>query len=187
MSVTRVALLRAINVGGHNVKMADLRELFEEMGFGNVSTVIASGNVIFETIAAQAKHRDRLERRIEAVLFPALGYDAHTYIRTPDELNAIAQSTPFDAAHFANPGSTLYVTFLRTAPGPEVLSRIAALRNPVDEYAISDSELYWLYHRNLGESRVKPAQITKALGGVDSGGTNRNITSVKRIAAAVAR
>ena len=48
MSVeTYVALLRGINVGGRNVKMDRLREIFESLGFSNVETFIASGNVIF--------------------------------------------------------------------------------------------------------------------------------------------
>ena len=46
-----IAFLRAINVGGHTVKMDRLREIFESLGFANVETFIASGNVVFETTA----------------------------------------------------------------------------------------------------------------------------------------
>ena len=68
-----IAFLRAINVGGHIVKMDELRRLFTELGFANVATLIASGNVIFQTDAA-GDGRD-LEWRIERHLQQALGYD----------------------------------------------------------------------------------------------------------------
>ena len=57
-----VAFLRAINVGGRRVKMHHLRELFESLGFSNVETFIASGNVIFDSPAEDTR---KLEQRIE--------------------------------------------------------------------------------------------------------------------------
>jgi len=56
-----IAFLRAINVGGHTVKMDHLRSLFEALGFSNVETFIASGNVIFES---KSKSTRALERRL---------------------------------------------------------------------------------------------------------------------------
>ena len=52
-----VAFLRGINVGGHRVSMADLRDVFTSLKFGNVDTFIASGNVIFDAPAALAEAR----------------------------------------------------------------------------------------------------------------------------------
>ena len=68
-SVRYVAFLRAINVGGHVVKMDRLRRIFESMRFRNVETFIASGNVIFEA----AGNADVLERRIEKGLAVGAG------------------------------------------------------------------------------------------------------------------
>ena len=62
-----IAFLRAINVGGHTVKMDRLREIFETMGFSNVETFIASGNVIFET---KSKDVDSLVKMIKKKLEP---------------------------------------------------------------------------------------------------------------------
>src|SRR5512142_743545 len=92
-----VAFLRAINLGGHTVKMDHLRGLFEEMDFTHVETFIASGNVIFE--AASADPRD-LELKIEESLLSNLGYDVATYIRTPEELAEIIQYEPFQDAGY---------------------------------------------------------------------------------------
>ena len=78
-----VALLRAINVGGHVVKMEKLRALFDELAFKDVETVIASGNVLFSSGAPNAA---ALEEKIERHLKAALGYEVTTFIRTPREM-----------------------------------------------------------------------------------------------------
>jgi len=73
-----VAFLRAINVGGHTVKMDHLRGLFEALSFSNVETFIASGNVIFDT---KSKDQQTLERKIEKHLRETLGYAVTTFDR----------------------------------------------------------------------------------------------------------
>jgi uncharacterized protein (DUF1697 family) len=96
--VTRyVAFLRGINVGGHPVKMEQLAAAFESLGFENVSTFIASGNVIFESSARPAT----LEPRIEQHLGGWLGYAVNTFLRTEKEIASIAAHEPF-----ADPGRT---------------------------------------------------------------------------------
>ena len=74
-----IALLRAINVGGHTVKMDYLKKLFEKIGFVNVETFIASGNVYFET---KLKNQKSIRQTIEKKLEKELGYKVATYIRT---------------------------------------------------------------------------------------------------------
>src|SRR5687768_9846940 len=98
-----IALLRAINVGKHIVKMEKLRSLFEELGFENVETLIASGQVIFETSTSDTS---KVEAKIERHLRSALGYDVVTFIRTPAQLRKVAKLARGD-------GRTLYVFFTR--------------------------------------------------------------------------
>ena len=88
------AFLRAINVGGHTVKMETLVRVFIEMGLVSVETFIASGNVIFE---ADDRNTAALERRIEQALHAALGYPVSTFVRTPAQIAAIARYQPFPA------------------------------------------------------------------------------------------
>ena len=83
------ALLRAINVGGHTVKMDELRALFESVPLKRVESVIASGNILFESASTDAA---KLESRIEAKLEKALGYEVGTYLRTGPELAAVSAS-----------------------------------------------------------------------------------------------
>lgn len=89
------AFLRAINVGGHTVKMDTLWQIFESLGYSSVDTYIASGNVIFE---CPGMERVWLEREIEARLREALGYDVATFLRTPDELAVIVAYRAFPLA-----------------------------------------------------------------------------------------
>src|SRR5271157_3382159 len=101
-----IALLRAINVGGHVVKMDALRGLFESLGFSNVETFIASGNVLFET-----NSNSNLEKKIESKLHTALGYDVATFIRTDAELKAIANYKAFAQSQL-NAATAFNVAFL---------------------------------------------------------------------------
>jgi uncharacterized protein (DUF1697 family) len=87
-----VALLRAINVGGHVVKMEHLRRLFVELGFTGVGSYIQSGNVFFDT---PETGEASLRRRIEERLRGALGYDVPTCLRTVPDLEAIVASDAF--------------------------------------------------------------------------------------------
>ena len=103
-----VAFLRAINVGGHTVKMDALRRHFAALGFADVETFIASGNVVFDTTA---KNTHALEKKIEQHLFAVLGYEVATFIRTDAELAAIAQYQPFSSAALKK-AQALNVAFL---------------------------------------------------------------------------
>jgi len=97
-----VAFLRAINVGGHIVKMDALRRHFASLGFDDVETFIASGNVIFQSRSTAAA---ALERRIEACLEERLGYEVKTFLRTDAEVTAIAAYRAFEPARVASAGS----------------------------------------------------------------------------------
>ncbi len=88
-----IAFLRGINVGGHNVKMEDMRQLFTELGFKHVRSYIQTGNIFFETDALPDR---KLEEKIEAHLYTELGYAVPTFVRTIDEVEAILRDAPFN-------------------------------------------------------------------------------------------
>src|SRR5271155_3083597 len=88
-----VAFLKAINVGGHVVKMDQLRELFSSLKFSNVETFIASGNVIFETKSAPDL---KLERHNDKHLAVELGFQVVTFVGSMEAIRAVNQySSPF--------------------------------------------------------------------------------------------
>ncbi len=104
---TYIAFLRAINVGGHVVKMERLRELFTELGFSNVRTFIQSGNVFFETAETD---RIKLAKLIEDRLQAVLGYEVATMLCTIPELIAILEKAPFKTME-PTPDTRHYIIF----------------------------------------------------------------------------
>ncbi len=175
--VRYIALLRAINVGGHTVKMDVLRGLFEALGFTQVETFIASGNVIFH---APAQPDAPLEAQIAAHLQQALGYAVATFIRTATELTAIAAYAPFTPAELAAPGASLYVAFLASPPDEAAAAKLLAARNSVDDFQIHDREIYWLCRGHFSESLFSGPRFEKTLGRQT---TVRNSTTVQKLAA----
>lgn len=109
-----VAFLRGINVGGHKkISMADLKKAFESLGFRNVRTVLASGNVVFEARGKDRALADTIAARLEQVF----GFPVNVVLRTLKELRAIIDSDPFKGAP-SGPDAKLYVTFLaQKTPG----------------------------------------------------------------------
>jgi uncharacterized protein (DUF1697 family) len=164
-----VAFLRAINVGGHIVKMDRLREIFEALPIKNVSTFIASGNVLFESAAA-AIH---LEASIELQLRKYLGYPVGTFLRTIPELQKVAAHDPFGGQE-----GTLYVAFLKTKPPPDSVRTLTGFSNEIDRFHVSGREAYWLGTAGLSGSTFSGAKLEKILGPA----TVRNITTVKKLA-----
>jgi len=164
-----VAFLRAINVGGHTVKMDELRKLFDSLGLSGVETFIASGNVIFD---APARSTAALEQRIERGLADALGYAVTTFLRTPAELAAIAGARAPD-------DGVLYVGFLKAPPTAEVARRLEAMCTSTDHFRVEGRELYWRLRTKLMESINTGASLERALG---QPMTMRNVTTVVRLA-----
>jgi len=171
MPVRYVAFLRAINVGGHTVKMEQLRRLFEAMGAANVETYIASGNVIFDAAGAA----DVLERRLGAGLEKALKFPVETFLRTVPEVASIAASSVFSEAETT--GGSLYVGFLKTAPAKALRAAVAAPSTSAHRFAVQDREIYWLRVSRADEYAAP--KLDKALGPT----TFRNITTVRKLAA----
>lgn len=173
-----IAFLRGINVGGHIVKMEDLRAVFTSLGFANVATFIASGNVIFETHVGDAQ---ALEQRIEGHLRQALGYDVATFIRSANELVAIATYQAFPPADLTVFESSLYVAFLHIVPPDAVREKLAVLRTPSDDFHQHEREIYWLCRTRLSESPLFSGGLFEKT--VKMPLTMRNITTVRKLAA----
>jgi len=172
-----IAFLRAINVGGHTVKMDYLRSLFEGVGGANVETFIASGNVIFDS---KSRHTTSLEQKIEKHLRTILGYEVRTFIRATPELAEVAEYEPFSKAELNAAGNSLYVGFLAAKPSNEAKKKVLSLSGATDDFAVHGRELYWLIRTSFSESAVSGALLEKTLG---MPATFRNMNTVKRIAA----
>ena len=167
-----IAFLRAINVGGHNVKMDALRELFIELGCTNVETFIASGNVIFES---KARNTKTLENRIAQHLHKSLGYEVATFIRTVAEVKAIAQYHPFTEAE-----PNFAVGFLTEPLSLEMTNILLTYRNEMDDLSVYNREVYWLPRTNQLDSPVSKVGLEKI---IKAKATVRGINTVRKLAA----
>ncbi len=174
-----IAFLRAVNVGGHTVKMETLRQLFESFGFSGVETFIASGNVIFQTAEQDAYV---LESKIASGLKTAFGYDIAVFIRTGEELAEIAAYQAFSPAELDE--ATAYnIAFLASPLDDLAKQKLVALTTPIDHFAAHAREVYWLCRKKQSESTFSNVLLEKTLG-IKS--TLRGVNTVTKLAATVA-
>ena len=171
-----LAFLRGITLGRRRPPMALLKAKFEELGFAEVATFIASGNVLFSS-----KERDasRLESRIAGHLETSLGYPVDTFVRTTEEVSAISNAKVFPEQD--RPGITIHVGFLQKALPPDVSRALSAVRTPDDALRVIDREYYWLCRIRTPDSKVWALPEVRALKLPTS--TMRNITSIRKLVA----
>lgn len=160
-----VALLRAVNVGGTGkLPMSELRAMCERLGFSNVRTFIASGNVVFESGEGEAAVKAALERALEAYA----GKPAGAMVRTGQEMAAVLAANPFASAA----SNRTVAIFLDHPPHADTLAGIAGRGD--EEVALGVREIYVHYPSGQGRSKLKiPA--AKA-------GTARNMNTVATLA-----
>jgi uncharacterized protein (DUF1697 family) len=172
-----IAFLRAVNVGGHHtIKMDSLRQLFASLGYANVETFIASGNLVFET---KRKNAQALEREIENGLREALGYEVATFIRTDAELAAVANYKPFSQSDLDG-AVALNIAFLADGLDDQSSQKLMALRTEIDDFHVHEREIYWLCRQGQSVSKISNAVLEKALG---QRSTLRGANTVKKMAA----
>ncbi len=170
------AFLRAINVGGHIVKMEVLRNNFEELGFTNVETFIASGNVIFETRSNSPRI---IEAKIEKQLRASLGYEVTTFIRNDEELSAVVQFKPFSEPQLSSARSNC-VGFMAESLGKEISTELMKLNSENEMFKLHDREIYWLSRVGQGESTFSNAVFERLTKGKS---TFRGLNTLIRLAA----
>ena len=158
MSARVVAFLRAINVGGRAVTMAELRGHFEDFGFKDVETFIASGNVVFTSKAADAT----LESRIEKGLKQSLGYDVATFVRRADELVAITKYQAFPASQIAN-AKTNVVGLVAAPLSVAAKKALMALQNDDDTFHVHGREIYWISLKGQSDSTFSNVQLERTI------------------------
>ncbi|HEX6514681.1 MAG TPA: DUF1697 domain-containing protein [Nocardioidaceae bacterium] len=171
---TYISLLRAVNVGGRVVRMADLRRCLEQSGLADVETYIQTGNVRFRTAM---RSRLKVERHVEQTLATACGFDVPAMLFSPEELGATFEQamrlpSPFDGS----PGHGRYLVFFKEGdvPGPDVAEQIAGWDRPGESAAVLDRAVHlWLDHPTMQSDFF--GTFKKAL----APGTNRNLTVVR--------
>jgi uncharacterized protein (DUF1697 family) len=159
---SHAAFLRGINLGrNRRVSSAELRSLFDEMGFENVDTFRTSGNVVFD---AGRETAARVGNRIERGLADALGYEVAVFLRTASELRAIAEHRPFASELVERARGTLQVALLGAKPAASARRQVMAAATDADRLAFGDRELYWLPSGGIRDSALGMKGIERLVG-----------------------
>jgi uncharacterized protein (DUF1697 family) len=156
------AFLRAVNLGAtRKAGSAQLRSLFEEMGFEDVATFRTSGNVVFD---AGRESAAKLADRIEKGLAEGLGFDVTILLRSGSEVRAIADHQPFPSEAVEASKGKLQVVMLQQKPGKEQRKDVEALATDDDSLAFRDRELYWLPKGGIRDAALNRGAMEKVFG-----------------------
>jgi uncharacterized protein (DUF1697 family) len=158
------ALLRAVNVGGRQLKMDDLRRIAKEIGYGSPRTYIASGNLLFDS----DRDEPGIKRDLEAALTRHMRSSTEVMIRSAGELRDVVTDNPFAS----EPGNRVVAIFF---DAPPLADAVDDAKNLADErLALGSREIYVHYPSGQGQSKLR-------LGG-KARGTARNMNTVARLA-----
>ncbi len=145
-----IAILRGINVGGkRKILMADLKELFSEIGFADIQTYIQSGNVIFNT-----KRKDdniELANKIEQSIAKNYDFKVPVIVRNVEELNEAISNNPFFEK---NDIERLHLTFLKEVPETEKLDKIKTYDYSPDKFEIKDKNVFVYCSGKYSDSKL---------------------------------
>ena len=166
-----VALLRGVNVGGVTIKMVDLAEVVRGLGYTNVKTVLASGNVLFTTLDATSVAK----RTLEAALRDRFGYEAWVHVLTVDAIREIIAAYPYPRSAERH----AYVVF---AVKPEVRTELLAVKldSAIEQAEAGDGVIHW--------SVPKGSTLDSAMGKAQSKAsykpwiTTRNLNTLEKLA-----
>jgi uncharacterized protein (DUF1697 family) len=164
MASIYVALIRAVNVSGRLIKMAELRRLAEAAGFEEVSTYIQTGNVIFKSVETD---RNKLAVMLENTIEAENGYKTAVFILTPEGLEDAAKHNPFRAKNEAGEGRS-HIVFLSGEPKKENADKLMALQGDDYSFTVYKNILYYFYpekyaghtRRNINFEKILAVQGT---------------------------
>ncbi|KDO33839.1 hypothetical protein SPRG_01718 [Saprolegnia parasitica CBS 223.65] len=172
----RVAFLRAVNVGGRVVKMATIAAHFRAMGFQDVSTFLASGNVLFD--ANGAPPSEDLEARIERYLTAHVGFEIPVMVRSKTQLEDLVAFVDANAPHGA---STIHAMFGKTTFSDDQVALAMTWATASDSFAAATTDtLVWFAETTMSKSPCFNKPFEKLVGAAL---TLRNMNTVRRVLA----
>jgi len=172
-----VALLRAVNLAGHNkVGMSDLRDLAGALGFAEPRTLLQSGNLLFQGPARQTVG---LERAFREASKRHLGAEIEFFVRNAAEWHELVSKNPFPREAKSDPGHLIAMT-LSGAPGRDAVAALEEAIPGRERVGVEGRTAYLVYPDGVGRSRLTTALIERKLG---VRGTGRNWNTVLKLAA----
>ncbi|HET6527282.1 MAG TPA: DUF1697 domain-containing protein [Balneolaceae bacterium] len=178
---TYIALLRGINVGGHNkLPMKELVQLLEDLGLHNVKTYIQTGNVAFKSEKDSAK----LAESIKAAIEKDYGFAPHVLVLTFNEFQKAMTSNPFPEAE-AEP-KTLHLYFLDREPENPDLESLESIKKDSERFILKNKTFYLHAPEGVGRSKLA-AKVEKVLGVPATARNWRSVGKIKEMAEQIER
>lgn len=176
-----IVLLRAVNVGGCVLRMADLKHVLAECGCVNAQTLLQSGNAVCEVTGRGGSTFNRkLESTIASELQSRLGITSDVFVRTADEWDESIAANPFEEAR-TDPAHMVLMTLKEAAPVGALQAVEKAIKGRERVHTHGRS-MFIVYPDGIGTSKLSNAAIEKAIG---VRGTARNWNTVLRLQALV--
>ncbi|HBB91324.1 MAG: hypothetical protein A2X22_02640 [Bacteroidetes bacterium GWF2_49_14] len=171
----RISLLRGINVSGQKrVPMSELKQLFEDLGFENVTTYINSGNVIF---SGPVSDLTAVSQTIEQRILTVFGFAVPVITRTAGEMAAALRNNPFYNQKGIEPDK-LHITFLANSASPEGTDRLMEHTYPPDRFIVNGREVYLHCPAGYGQTKLTNNFFENKL---KTTATTRNLKTVKEL------
>lgn len=167
---TRIVLIRAVNVGGAKLPMAELREVATGLGASEVSTYIASGNLLCTLPGDPAE----FDRALEKAIQERYGFFREVISRSDTDLEAALAAHPFDIVE----PEYSYVYALTGTPATTAVNEFATKDFGADVFEVIDDNLHIRYDAGAGTSKLTAPVIAKGLG---VQGTGRNLRTVQKL------
>ena len=144
-----LSLLRGINIGGHKkIRMSGLKELYESLGFGQVTTYIQSGNVLFSAETNEAELAMHIGKAIEQ----RFGFEVPVVIRNAEEMQQIVAQNPFTEEAKTAPDK-LVVMFLGSIPDAAMIEKVKAKIDDDSRFEFVGDTLYFFYPDGYGQTK----------------------------------
>jgi uncharacterized protein (DUF1697 family) len=170
-----ISMIRGINVGGQKkMKMDQLRESLEILGFEQVRTYVQSGNVIFQ--AAKCSPID-LSRKIAQRILSDFGYSVPVISKTAEEIDKTIKNNPF-VKKAGIDSSKLHVTFLSEVPTPSALKKLDELTSGLDQFRRCGKEVYLYCPNGYGNTKLSNNTLERILSVT---ATTRNWNTVNKL------
>ena len=169
---TYISMLRGINVSGQKkIRMVDLKNMFETLGFGNIQTYVQSGNVVFDS---HEQGVVTLQKSIETQIETTFRFSVPVLIRTLDDFKRIIESHPFKNEEAIR----VLVTFLYEHPEQSKLEDLSHYEDKVDKFAIGELEIFLFCPGGYGKTKLSNTFFERKL---DVVATTRNWKSVNAL------
>jgi uncharacterized protein (DUF1697 family) len=167
---TYISILRGINVSGQKkIKMADLKVLYEELGFKNVLTYIQSGNVVFE-------FQESAPKILEQLIFDKIknhyGFEVPNLILTPNEIEEAIKTNPFKNIE------KMYFTFLEGTPTKENIEKLYTYNFEEEYYELIGKVIYFHCPNGAGRAKMSNNFFESKLKIM---ATSRNLNTTKKL------